>query len=547
MANTPMVTVSSGQLKGKYEDDGAVAVFKGIPYAEPPVGDLRWRPPQPIRPWSGIREATKFGPMAHQRLVDFETFITSLIDGQGWGRLRAGFIKLLAKHLPAPKQSEDCLYLNVRTPTLEATAHLPVMVWIHGGDHQDGGGSDIYYDSNVLPQQGVVTVSINYRLGVMGYLAHPELTAESPNNVSGNYGTLDQIAALQWVQDNIEAFGGDPNNVTIFGESAGGESIIHMMSSPLAKGLFHKAIAQSPANSGQMMHLKTEFLDFDSAESLGVRFANAVGASGDNQIEQLRHLSPDELYKVVRVDSVLGNHYPCIDGYVLPKSPFETFADGEQADVPLMIGSNVNEGDVIYQVLPTLLPEYRHREQSIAELPSYMADAFGDDLPKLLTIYPGLDKGQEEATYDFMGDYMFGARAHYYAHNSAQVGNPTYMYMFARTPPSPTQTAGAAHAAELPFVHGRSVPILPLTKEDNGLSEQMIRYWTQFAKSGDPNDGTQVEWPRFSSDDQQWLRLNHTIVAEPVTRLAQYEIFNGRTARLVEEMKALRNREEVEY
>ncbi|MEM7336466.1 MAG: carboxylesterase family protein, partial [Chloroflexota bacterium] len=293
---TPVISISSGKLQGIYQDKEKIAVFKGIPYAQPPVDDLRWRPPQPVKSWSGVKEATKFSPMAFQLMAEFEKFIGNLLSGQGWSRLRTMLVGQIFKLLPLPKQSEDCLYLNVRTPNLDANAKLPVMVWIHGGDHHDGSGSDVFYDSNALAHHDVVVVSINYRLGLMGYFAHPDLSAESENNVSGNYGTLDQIAALQWIQENVSAFGGDPNNVTIFGESAGGESVIHMMSSPLARGLFQKAISQSPANAGQMIHLKTPFLDFDSAENIGRRFAETIGATGDNQVEQLRAMSPEKLY-----------------------------------------------------------------------------------------------------------------------------------------------------------------------------------------------------------------------------------------------------------
>ncbi|MEM7118501.1 MAG: carboxylesterase family protein, partial [Chloroflexota bacterium] len=270
---TQVVAIESGQLQGVYQEAERIAVFKGIPFAAPPVGELRWKPPQPVTPWEGVRQATKFSPMAYQRAAEFEKFVGNLIGGQGWNFLRREGLKMLLKVAPKPKMSEDCLYLNVRTPSLDSNAQLPVMVWIHGGDHQDGSGSEIFYDSNEIAKQGVVVVSINYRLGVMGYFTHPELSAESPLGVSGNYGTLDQFAALEWVQNNIDAFGGDPDNVTIFGESAGGESVAHMLTSPLAQGLFHKAILQSPANAGQMYHLRESFLTRMPAEEVGLGFA----------------------------------------------------------------------------------------------------------------------------------------------------------------------------------------------------------------------------------------------------------------------------------
>jgi len=352
--NKPIATTTLGKLEGTWQAKNTIAVFKGVPFAKPPVGNLRWRPPQAVEPWEGIKQAHQFGSFAWQQGTFIEGFIHALVEGQGWGRVKKFFIKNLIKIAPKPKQSEDCLYLNVRTPSVETTAKLPVMVWIHGGDHQDGGGAEVFYDSNSISQKGVVTVTINYRLGLMGYFTHPELSQESEQNVSGNYGTLDQIAALKWVKENIAAFGGDPDNITIFGESAGGESVAHMLSSPLAKGLFHKAIMQSPANSGQMMHLSVPFLDHPSGEDRGVAFAAKAGIKGDNQLEQLRQLSAKKLQEiVVNQEPDLNNFYPIIDGYVLPKSPFEIFNDGEQHPVPILLGSNADEGTLIHALMPT--------------------------------------------------------------------------------------------------------------------------------------------------------------------------------------------------
>jgi para-nitrobenzyl esterase len=237
----PEVEIEQGRLAGKWAAKGEVAVFRGVPYAAPPVGDLRWRPPQPATPWSGARKATKNGPAAIQHEVGLEKFLHALLSRHGWSAARTRSMEALLKRAPKPKQSEDCLHLTVRTPSPGPAAKLPVMVWIHGGDHQDGSSTEIFYDSNALARHGVVTVAINYRLGVMGYFAHPDLVEESEHGVAGNYGTLDQIAALEWVRDNISAFGGDPGNVTIFGESAGGESVMHMMTSPLARERFPRA------------------------------------------------------------------------------------------------------------------------------------------------------------------------------------------------------------------------------------------------------------------------------------------------------------------
>ena len=532
----PEVTTTAGQLQGSWKDKGSIAVFKGVPYAAPPTGQNRWRPPAPVTPWSGVRNATKDGPSAIQRAAMFDVFIDELVRGQGWNPARTAAMKTLFTKAPKPKESEDCLHLTVRTPQLGKQAKLPVMVWIHGGDHSDGASSEPFYASTALAQQGVVTVLINYRLGLMGYFAHPELAVESDLSIAGNYGTLDQIAALEWVRDNIDNFGGDPDNVTIFGESAGGESVLHLMTTPLARGLFHRALPQSPANSCQMMHLRRPFLNYESAEDRSATFANALGITGPNQIERLRATSTDDLYDLVRAAPRLGDHYPVIDGHVIPESPLSAFEGGRQAPVPLIVGSNANEGTLIGPALDAVMVEYRHQPIPTAGIQPEMAEAFGDDLDRLIEIYPGLDRRNKQAEIDFIGDHMFGGRAYWYARNHAAAGHPTWLYMFSRTPPSPTQTGGAYHAAELPFVHGSNVPVLPLTSEDKVLAGQMQQYWTSFAKAGDPNVAGRTTWPGFDEADPQWINFNHRIEVEPVSRREQYEIFNARTARLVDEM-----------
>lgn len=540
----PTVTVESGTLRGRWQARGSMAVFRGVPFAAPPVGDLRWRPPQPVEPWSGEREARRDGPMAVQLAAEFDKFMHELLTGQGWGRLRVGVIKTLVARLPQPAQDEDCLYLTVRSPDLDPAAKLPVMVWIHGGDHQDGSGTDVYYQANALAERGVVTVSINYRLGLLGYLAHPELRDESDQALAGNYGTLDQIAALEWVRTNIAAFGGDPDNVTIFGESAGGESVIHLMTSPLSRGLFHRAIAQSAGSGGQMMHLDQRFGHRESGTELALRFADGLGLSGPNQLPRLRAMSPDTLYRLARTDPEIGAHYPVIDGHVLPESPFATFAAGRQAPVPLVVGSNADEGTLLHPLLGTPMIDFRHQPRPPSGLQPEIAEAFGSDLDRLLTFYPGLDRQDPQAEVEFMGDHMFGARAYYYARHHEAAGHRAHLYLFSRVPKSPQQTAGAYHAAEIPFVHGSRVPIFPMTAADKALSAEMIGYWTDFARTGDPNAGgsgsaAHPAFPLFSADDPTWLRFDHAIAAEPVARREQYEIFNARTDRLVDQMAAL--------
>lgn len=542
--NPPIANIQSCQIQGFWQENNQIAVFKGVPYAQAPVGQLRWQPPQTLQAWTGIRKATKFSPAAWQQEMMIEEFLNNLITGQGWGWLRTNLIKALLKIVPTtPKQSEDCLYLNIRTPQFDTKAKLPVMVWIHGGDHQDGSGSDPYYDGNAIPKKGIVTVTINYRLGLMGYFAHPELNQESERGVSGNYGTLDQIAALQWVQDNITNFGGAPDNVTIFGESAGGESVAHMLSSPLAKGLFHKAILQSPANSGQMMHLSQPFLDYDSAEERGLQFAKEVGISGAEQLSKLRTLSAKELQAVVKKQTVLSGFYPVIDGYVLPKSPFETFHDGEQAKVPVLLGSNADEGTLIHPIFPAPLIEHRYRTMTSNQLPDIFYTAYPEEADKLLALYPGLAQREADTEIAFLGDTMFGSKVRFYAEQTVKANQDTYFYHFTRIPPSSQQKAGAFHAAELPFVHGTSTPILPLDGADKKLSAMMVNYWTQFAKTGNPNGNDLPTWKKFEPTNPYWMILDKEKVGmEQVSREEKYQLINKRTIRHIEAMKALREK-----
>jgi len=543
MANKPITNTVHGQLEGTWQANNQIAVFKGIPFAKPPIGRLRWQPPQPVEPWEGIKKANKFAPYAWQQGSFIHAFLDGLVDGQGWGRLRSFFVKSLLKLAPTPKQSEDCLYLNVRTPSMDKATNLPVMVWIHGGDHQDGSGAEVYYDSNTLSENGVVFVSINYRLGLMGYFTHPELTQESSNKVSGNYGTLDQIAALEWVRDNIAAFGGDPQNVTIFGESAGGESVAHLLSSPLSKELFHKAILQSPANAGQMMHLSKDFLDYPKGEDRGLAFAAQAGVSGDNQIEKLRQLSAQQLQKVIQQQTALGGFYPIIDGYVLPASPFVIFEENKQHKVPVLLGSNADEGTLIHKMFPTPMIEFRYQSMVKGMLPSTFYEEFAEEATALLKLYPDLEYRKEKAEMDFIGDDMFGTKVRFYAEKIAQSNQPSFFYFFNRTPPSKKQWAGAFHAAELPFVHGKSVPILPLNKADKKLSAAMVNYWTQFAKTGNPNGNAQPEWTSFDPNNPQWMILGTKKVGmETVEREEKYALLMVRLNRYVQAMKKLKEK-----
>lgn len=538
---TPPIEIEGGKITGTYEEKGKVAVFKGIPFAKPPVGEYRWQPPQPVEPWEGVKAAKAFAPSAYQTMMDIKTFFNTLINGQGWGIVRKSLIKLILAIMPlSPSQSEDCLYLNIRTPTLDGNDKLPVMVWIHGGDHLDGGGAEVFYQSNVLALRDVVQITFNYRLGIMGYFAHPELSRESDQGVSGNYGTLDQIAALKWVQNNISMFGGNPDDVTIFGQSAGGESVAHMLTSPLSRGLFHKAIMQSPANSGQMIHLKHSFMKHKPLEESGKIFADLFVEPGEKQLDALREVPAEKMYQTLRKNPLLSEFFPNIDGYVLEKSPFEVFLEGEQAKVPLLVGSNSDEASVIYPLFPSPLIEFKHPEFLPANIADLIQEEFGTDAEKIFELYPGAIEGNTDALTDMLGDSMFGAKAFFYALQAAKSGQPAFLYFFSQTLPSPKQTIGAFHAIDVPHLFAKNTPIVPLNKAALELSEIMGDYWTQFAKTGNPNKSPRPEWPQFSFDNQEYMVLQGSCHKAPVERAAKYEVINNRLLRQIEQMKAMR-------
>ncbi|UCG24902.1 MAG: carboxylesterase family protein [Chloroflexota bacterium] len=545
MAN-PVVTTQLGEISGSYNKEGDIAIFKGIPYAQPPVGPLRWKPPQPAAPWSGTLKAEKAGPVPVQVRVDStetEEFVDAFLGGQGWGRLKTGAMKLMVRLAPKPKESEDCLTLNIRTPSLDREAKLPVMVWIHGSGYMVGSGEDMPADSNALARRGMVTVTINNRLGVMGYFAHPELSRESEYGVSGNYGTLDQIAALRWVQENISVFGGNPDNVTIFGESSGGESVAHMMTSPLARGLCHKAIMQSVSSPFPMQFLRQPFLTNAAGEELGQRFADNFAPPGEGQVKALRQLSHERLYQLIRDEWTFRTFNPVVDGYVLEKHPFEAFLDGDQARVPLLSGSNADEGTNLLPIMLTPVAGYRYVEaHQVADI---VQERFGDLAETLFDLYPGLRQGEESAQVEFLGDNFVRADDHFYATHAAGTGQPVYRYLFTRTPPSPRQTAGAYHGAELPFVHGKKMPLFDFTEEDKALAGAMGDYWVQFARSGDPNLAPHPEWPAYTADDQRQMRLDHgaDLGAIEIDRQAKLNLFRQHQEKLVTEMKQLRQGE----
>lgn len=463
-APAPIVKTLAGALMGRA--DGALGVFEGIPYAAPPVGPARWRPPGPAPRWSGVRRATTFGPACVQPQTGLSSIYASA---------------------PMP-MSEDCLTLNVWAPAHARSA--PVFFWIYGGALWGGASRDPLYDGARLAERGVVVVTINYRLGVLGWLAHPGLSAESPLGVSGNYGLLDQIAALRWVRRNIAAFGGDPRNVTIAGESAGGLSVMYLMASPQARGLFAKAIAQS-AYMISTPELKRAAYGAPSAEDSGLKLASALHAP---DIAALRALDAVALTKAAAEAGFAP--FGAVDGHVLPGQLVDVFDRGEQARTPILAGFNSGEIRSLRVLAPAAPASAALYDQIIRRRYGDLADAF-------LRLYPAGD--MTESLMRATRDALYGWTAERLVARQGALGLPSYLYEFDHGYPA-ADAAGlhAFHGSELPYVFGdfdRLPPLwpkMPDTPDERGLSEAMIDYWTSFARTGHPQAAHQPGWPTFA-------------------------------------------------
>jgi len=466
------VKVETGLVQGTVED--GLTVYKGIPYGAPPVGNLRWRPPQPVPKWEGVRAASEYGRACIQT-------------------------NAAIKNLPAP--SEDCLFVNVWTPATRADERLPVMVWIHGGGFTAGTPAEQLYHGEWLAKKGVVVVSVAYRLGVFGFLALPELSAESHHHVSGNYGLLDLIAGLQWVQKNIAPFGGDPKRVTVFGESAGAIAVSQLCASPLAKGLFQAAISESggsfgPVRAGggpgeNMQPLK-------SAEKDGAAWAQSVDASN---LAELRKMPAEKLQAAAQRQR--GISWPITDGWVIPDDQYKLYETGRYIDVPVLIGYNSDEGATFGA--PRSQEAY---VQSVHQRYEQFAD-------KLLAAYPGGETPAGKKTArDLTRDTAFGWGTWTWARLQTKTGkSKVFLYYFDEHPDNPADSPragyGTPHSEELPYVfhqlreHNRPVP----TPNDEAMSDLMRTYWTNFAKTGNPNGPGLPNWPAFSNAKPRTLYI----------------------------------------
>jgi para-nitrobenzyl esterase len=462
---SPIVNSPAGEVEGLIE--GKLRVFKGIPYVLPPVGPARWRPPGPMPPWKGIRKATEFGAACLQPKPQLSNIYT---------------------RDPMP-MSEDCLTLNIWAPVDARNA--PVFFWIYGGALVGGASREPFYDGTRLADQGIIVVSINYRLGVLGWLAHPELSAESPDGVSGNYGLLDQIEALRWVQRNIGSFGGDPSNVTIAGESAGALSVMYLMAAPSARGLFSKGIAES-AYMISMPELKERKFGSPSAEESGTKLAAALHAPN---IAAFRAMDAATL--AAAAPAAMYFPWPTIDGHVLPRQLVDVFDRGEQAPVPLLTGFNSGE----IRSLRILAPP---PPATASEYETTIRDRYLDLANEFLLLYPSTNL--QESIWATTRDALYGWTAERLVRKQAALGQPSFLYLFDHGYPS-EEAAGlhAFHASELPYVFGTfdSTPPLwpkiPAMPGETKLSDAMIGYWSSFVRTGRPRAANEPDWPAFGS------------------------------------------------
>ncbi len=468
-ANPLQVKTDKGKVEGAYTADQKVRAFKGIPFAAPPVGDLRWKEPQPAAKWKGVKAAKEFGSHCVQS-VSYPDMVF---------------------HDPGP--SEDCLTLNVWAPADAKKGSLPVMVWIYGGGFNGGGTSEARQDGQFLAHRNVIVVSMNYRMGIFGFFVHPELTAESPHHASGNYGLLDQAAAIAWVKKNIAGFGGDPKNITIFGESAGSISVSAQMASPLTRDLIAKAIGES----GSTFHVAgITTPSREVSEKVGAAFAENVMHA--KTLAELRKIPADDLVKAAKDPANHVRFWPDIDGYFLPESVDSIYAAGKQAHIPMMAGWNADEARA------TVLNA--KEKPTVASFSEQAQKEFGTDADKFLAAYhASTDEDLQQVASDYAGDRFIAYSTWRWL--EAQVGTggaPVYRYFLDLGSPGDkfhTVAMGAFHSDDIEYVFGTldSRQGAVWRPEDRKLSDQMQQYWTNFARTGDPNGGDLPKWATYNA------------------------------------------------
>ena len=484
------VRTDAGQVSGVAGSSGAVVAFKGIPYAAPPVGNLRWRPPAPAAPWQGVRKAAEYSDSCVQNIVT---------ERKPWTH----------EFMAHNKISEDCLYLNVWTPASAATAKLPVMVWFHGGGLVEGSPAVPVYDGEDLARKGVVVVTVGYRLGVVGFLSHPELTKESEHKASGNYGFLDQRAALQWVQKNVAAFGGDPGLVTIFGQSAGSRSVLCQTASPLSKGLFHRAISESGAAPGRVSGAKLA-----DAEQVGVKFAAGKNAKS---LADLRKLTWQQLTEGIYAPGSV-RFGPVVDGWFLPLDVDVAYAQGKQNDVPMISGWTADEASSGAEYGTIAADKWK----------AQIKQRFGADADAFLKLYPGDAQPQLSVAQKESGRDQSRVSSYAWASNRQKTAKTkVFTYYWTHAEPGPDSARyGAFHTSEVPYVfNSLNKSDRPWTAEDRKIAETMSSYWVNFAKNGDPNGQGLATWPAFDRASQRTMELGNKFAPRPVAEKAKLAFF----------------------
>jgi para-nitrobenzyl esterase len=487
------VKVDGGSISGTMSADGGVQIFKGIPFAAPPVGDFRWKEPQPVIPWQGTRRCEAFGASAMQNIPAL------------FGPWSEEYL------IPKEPISEDCLTLNVWTAAKSPKEKLPVIVWIYGGGFTSGGSACPIYDGTATARKGVIFVSANYRVGLFGFFAHPDLTAESPRKASGNYGLMDQVAALQWVQRNIAAFGGDPGNVTIAGQSAGSMAVNALVASPLTQGLIHRAIAESGAG---FLTGPTGAATLQQGEESGQKLAQSLNAP---TLAALRAMPTAELMKAAR-----GFSRPIVDGYVLPQSIAETFASNKQNDVPVITGWN--EDDAVIFGKPKTAEEFAQQAK----------EQYGNESNTFLSHYPATnDDVALQSQIKISRDQVFGIQNYTWANvQSEKAKSKIYVYRFTRKLPATGEYAryGAFHTGEVAYAWDNLdfVKRCPWEPVDRALASTMSTYWVNFIKTGDPNGDGLASWPAYNTRDQKVMMLSEKCEATTMPDKAALDFLTSR-------------------
>lgn len=513
-----VVRISAGLIQGE-SLPGGVRAFRGIPFAQPPVGELRWRPPQPVRGWAGVKQCVAFGPACVQ----------VVIPGVAFAEREAA--------------CEDCLYLNVWTPAQGDDAALPVMVWLHGGGYLAGAASDDFYDGQDLARKNVVVVTCNYRLGPFGFLAHPMLSRESPQGISGNYGLMDQIAVLEWVRDNIRAFGGDSERVTVFGESAGGRSIALLMVSPQANGLFHRAVMQSSTIYRPIQHLREVWYGRPAMESVGEFVAQAAGCSGAaDPLAALRACTAEELLSASS-PSLPGfvpgfasgvPYEPIVDGWLVPDDPSDLFDAGKQHKMPLIAGANADEGTLFIQGVDVGNPERVRR---------LICAAFPEHAEEVLRLYPfSTPQDAYQALNQISGDASSLSPMRSVVRSMERAGEESWFYRFSHVRSDMFgRRFGAYHGSEIRFVFNNlDRGLSRVVEADRHVADMMSSYWVNFAATGNPNADGVPHWPVYTRTEERYMEFGDHFKAGQKVRPDFCDLFAS-----IEQTRRLKRRSDM--